>query len=416
LKAHSSNGNVRLVSASVRVAGVGVVSPFGTSHDAFRDALLDGRSAIAPVRGFDTSDCRTILAAEIGQFDASPWVPAMKMRRMDRTGIYAVAATKLALADAGATIAPEGDDRIGVVLGTWTAGGGSTQQFLDALFRSGPSGAPALLFDSTVANAAASLAGLEHRFRGPNMTVSHKEASGLAAVVSAVDLIRENRATAIAAGASDAVFEPFYKGHDRFRVMSSHRAFSRRLAPFDTQRDGFVLGEGAFQLWLEANESPRTDGASHGEILGVAASSAACGLNAWPDDPKPLARNIHLALEDAGLTPDTVDVVYASANATQALDAVEARALTGLFGGTRTIVTSIKGALGESGAAGMAACAAALLCGRVSKVPPIAGIECPDAAAADLRLVRTATSAPGPIAVINSIASGGALFTVVLRV
>ena len=233
------------------------------------------------------------------------------------------------------------------MLGTWTAGGGSTQQFLDALFRSGPSGAPALLFDSTVANSAASIAGLEHRLRGPNMTVSHKEASGLAAIVSAVDLIREGRATALIAGGADAIFETFYKAHDRFAVMSPRRRVFTRLAPFDTARDGFVLGEGAFGLWLEHADGRATRGA-HGEILGVAASSAAVPLNAWPDRPEPLVRTMRLALEDAGLEPDAVDVVYASANATRDLDAVEADALTSLFGGSRTVVTSIKGALGES--------------------------------------------------------------------
>src|SRR6185295_16033742 len=139
----------------------------------------------------------------------------------------ALAATKMALDDAGASIPLEGDDGLGVVLGTWSAGGGSTQHFLDALFRKGPLGAPALLFDSTVANAAASLAGLEQRFRGPNLTVSHKEASG----------------------GADAIFEMFYKAHDRFAVMSPDAVFSRRLAPFDAARDGFVLGEGAFCLW-----------------------------------------------------------------------------------------------------------------------------------------------------------------------
>jgi len=203
-----------------------------------------------PLAGFDTAGCRSTLAAEVASFDAAAWVPPMKMRRMDRTGVYAVAATKMALDDAGASIPPEGDDGMGVVLGTWTAGGGSTQHFLDALFRKGPSGAPALLFDSTVANAAASLAGLEHRFRGPNLTVSHKEASSLAAVVSAVDLVREGRATTLMTGGSDAIFETFYKAHDRFAVMSADAAFSRRLAPFDAARDGFVMGEGAFCLWV----------------------------------------------------------------------------------------------------------------------------------------------------------------------
>lgn len=393
------------------------MSAFGTSHAAFRDALLDGRTGIAPVTGFDRSTCRSTLAAQVPDLDPSPWIPAMKLRRMDRTGIYAVIATKLALEDAGVRVAAEGNDRMGVLLGTWTAGGGSTEQFLEALFRGGPSAAPALLFDSTVANAAASLAGLEHRFRGPNVTVSHKEASGLAAIVGAVDLIREDRASALMTGGVDAIFETFFRACDRFRVMSAESAFSNRLAPFDAARSGFVLGEGGYGLWLAAGEpGDGRGGPAHGEILGVAAASAAVPLNAWPDRPEPMVRTMRLALEDAALGAGDVDVVYASANATPALDAVEAAAFVTLFGGGRAVITSVKGALGEFGASGSAACAAALLCGRAGLVPPIAGLDTPDPVAGSLRLARTAVRAPGPVVLINSVASGGALFSVVLRV
>jgi 3-oxoacyl-[acyl-carrier-protein] synthase II len=404
------------VQPPVRVAGIGIVSPFGTSHDAFRDALLSGTSGIAPLRGFDTAGLRSQLAAEVTDFTAATWVPPMKMRRMDRTAVYAVAATKLAIEDAGAAVSADGDDESGVMLGTWTAGGGSTQVFLDALFKSGPSGAPALLFDSTVANSAAAVAGLELRLRGPNTTISHKEASGLAAVAGAVDLIRERRAQALAAGGADAVFETFYKAHDRFKVMSGERAFSRRHAPFDTMRGGFVLGEGAYQMWIERGDASGARGRRHGEILGVGASSAAVPLNAWPARPDALVRTMRLALEDARLNADAVDVVYASANATRELDAAEAAALTTLFEGSRAVVTSIKGAIGEAGIAGAAACAAAFLCGAAGKVPPIAGLVDPDPAARALRLARDPTDAPGPIALVNSFASGGALFSVVLRV
>jgi 3-oxoacyl-[acyl-carrier-protein] synthase II len=397
----------------VRVAGIGVVTVFGTAHSAFRDALLDGRSAIAPIAGFGTGDCRSSLAAEIVGFDPTPWVSPMKMRRMDRTAVYAVAATKLALDDAGVSIPSEGDDRSGVMLGTWTAGGGSTQIFLDALFRQGPTGAPALLFDSTVANSAASIVGLEHRLRGPNMTLSHKEASGLAAIAGAVDLLREGGASALIAGGTDAVFETFYKAHDRFGVMSPDTRFSPRLAPFDSSRAGFVLGEGAIGLWLERHDAPTRDG-GRGEILGVAASSAALPLNAWPDRREPLERTMRLAIEDAGLAPRDIDVVYASSNATRALDECEAQALSSLFAGTRTVITAIKGAIGESGSSGALACAAAFLCG--GRVPPIAGLQQPDEAAASLRLTREEVAAPGPIVLVNSFASGGALFSVVLRV
>ena len=399
---------------SVTVSGIGVVSVFGTSNDAFRDALLQGRTGIAPLAGFDTAGCRSILAAEMTTFEPSAWVPPMKLRRLDRTAAYAIAATRLALEDARTSIPPDGDDSAGVVLGTWTAGGQSTQIFLDAFFRQGPAAAPALLFDSTVANSAASLAALEFKLRGPNITVSHKEASGLAAIATGVDLLREGRASALMAGGVDAVYETFFKGHDRFEVMSDEATFSHRLSPFDIARDGFVMGEGGFGVWMEAGDSATTRGA-YGQILGVGVSSAAVPVNTWPTRPEPLVRTMQLAIEDAGLNAADVHVVYASANATGRLDAVEALALRAVFADAAPVVTSIKGAIGEFGAAGSASCVAAFLCGRVGQVPPIAGLTDSDPAASSLRLARAPVRAPGPVALVNSFASGGALFSVVLR-
>jgi len=402
---------------SVSVVGIGLVSPFGTTHESFRDALLGGRTGIAPVTEFDTSGCRSTLAAAVTGFDAPAWVPPMKLRRMDRTGAYAMAAARLAMDDARQTIREDGADDSGVVLGTWTAGGQATQDYLSALFRTGPSGAPALLFNSTVANAAASLVGLEFKLRGPNATVSYKEASGLAAIVSATELIRDGQASSAVAGGVDAVYEVFYKAYDRFRVMSPATEHGARVAPFDAARDGFVLGEGGFALWLEQGDGWKSrGGVAHGEILGVGAASAAVPINAWPDRSEPLVRTMRLALDDAGLEPGDVHVVYASANATSALDAVEAEALEMVFGSSNTVITSVKGSLGESGASGSAACIAALLCGRDGRVPPISGLKTPDRRAATLRLATTALDAGGPIALVNSFASGGATFSLVLRV
>jgi 3-oxoacyl-[acyl-carrier-protein] synthase II len=401
----------------VNVVGIGVVSPFGTSFESFRDALLRGQTGIAPITDFDTKDCRSTLAASVTGFDAPAWISPMKLRRMDRTGAYAVAASSLAMDDARQTRSGDGADDSGVMLGTWTAGGQATQDYLSALFRTGPSGAPALLFNSTVANAAASLVGLEYKLRGPNATVSYKEASGLAAIVSATEMIREGHASALAAGGVDAVYEIFFKAYDRFHVMSSASTFDARVAPFDESRSGFVLGEGGFVLWLEQGDGWQTRGATaHGEILGVGASSAAVSLNAWPDAPAPLVRTMRLALDDAGIEPGDVDVVYASANATPTLDRVEAEALGALFESESCVVTSVKGSLGESGASGSAACIAALLCGKAGRVPPIAGMSNPDSAGSALRLAVGRMNAPGPIALVNSFASGGALFSIVLRV
>jgi 3-oxoacyl-[acyl-carrier-protein] synthase II len=410
---HCFDGNVPAVQRQVVVSGVGVVSAFGASAAAFRDALLDGRRGVARVTAFDTAECRTTLAAPVAGFAASTWIPPMKLRRMDPTGVFAVVVSGEAMRDAGYAARPDGDDNAGVVFGTCTAGGQATSEYLQALFRGGPLAAPALLFNSTVGNAAASLAGLEFKLRGPNVTISHKEASGLAAIVTATDFLRQGRAVMLAAGGIDAISEPYYKAHDRFRAMTGDRDPAEVRGPFDRARHGFVMGEGGFALWLE-------DGArgarSYGEILGVGAAGAAVSINMWPDRTEPLVRTMRLALDDAGLVPGEVDVIYASANGTAMLDGVEAAAIAELFADASPVVTSIKGAIGEFGAAGAASALAALLCGQAGQVPPIAGLVDPDDTCSPLRLAMTVTPAPGPHVLVNSFASGGALFSLVLRV
>ncbi|MGE0448064.1 MAG: beta-ketoacyl synthase [Vicinamibacterales bacterium] len=410
-------GNVRAVSRAVAVSGIGVVSPFGTTQQSFVDNLLQGRSAIAPLAGFDTGDCAATLAAQATTFRPSDWLPPMRLRRLERTGVYAAAVARLAFDDAARPPMPEGDDRAGVVLGTWTAGGESSESYLEAFFTGGPQMAPALLFESTVGNAPASFVALEHKLRGPNATISHREASGIVALASAVEMLRLGRASRLLAGGVDVIFETFYRACDRFGIMSPAATFSPAVAPFDRARGGFVLGEGGAALWLESSAAaPRASTGQHGWIIGAAESSTAVPLNTWPSSPEPLVRTMLGALDDAGLRPADVHVVYASANATRDLDRVEAEALTHLFAGSGTIVTSIKGAVGEAGVSGATACAAALLCGRHGQVPPIAGLVRPDAVADRLNLARAATPAPGPIALVNGFASGGTLCSLVVRV
>jgi 3-oxoacyl-[acyl-carrier-protein] synthase II len=404
------------VSTGIVVTGLGLVSPFGTAPEAFRDALRAGRHAIAPVTAFDTSGCRAHCAASVTDFDPTRWIPLLKLRRMDAAGQYAVALAMQTLDEGAVPYGQTPDDELGIVLGTYTAGGQPTEEFLRGLFAMGPVGAPALIFNATVANIAASLAGLEMKMRGPNATISQKEASGLAAIAHAADILRRGRARAMIAGGVDAVYRVFYCVHDRFGALSHANGGPEGSRPFDSTRNGFVTGEGGFALLLEHEDGARARQANiHGRLLGVAAGGASVRLNHWPDRPEPLTRVMTQALAQAGVGPEDVDVVYASANSTT-LDGVEAAALGSLFGGGRAIVTSIKGALGESGAAGAAACVAALLCGRSGFVPPVAGLDQLDPACAGLRIARRAEPAPGPVVLINSVASGGALVSAVLRV
>jgi 3-oxoacyl-[acyl-carrier-protein] synthase II len=400
------------VHSRVCITGIGVVSPLGATRDEFRDRLLKGESAVRPLVGFEPPGAHSRLAAQVRDFVATEWIPPMKLRRMDTSAQFAIVAVRQAFEDAEYPLPAEGHDRAGVVLGTFTAGGHATTDFLNAFMAMGPAGAPALLFNSTVANAAASSAGLELKLRGPNTTVSQKEASGLSAVVTAADFVEDGRAQAIACGGIDAVFESFYRAHDAFGVYASEA-----VRPFDAARSGFVLGEGGYVLVVEDADAAAARGrVPYATIAGIGAAGDPVPTNAWPTSTAAIRRTIGLALEDAGMAADAIDVVYASANGAAGLDEVEAAALHEVFG-DRPLVTSIKGAIGDSGAASAASCAAACLCGRVAAVPPVTGLLKPDRAASGLRLVRSREAVPNPHhALINAIASGGAMLALILRI
>lgn len=406
------------VSSGVVITGVGLVSPFGTTTEAFRNALLEGRSGLSRITSFPVDHCRARQAALVRDFDPTRWISPMKLRRMDETGKYAVVSSREALADARFSVDEAGRDDIGVVFGTYTAGGQTTNEYLQALWAQGPTGSPALLFNSTVGNAPASLVGLEHRLRGPNATISQKEASSLAAIATAVELLKAGRAEALITGGIDSVYSVFYQVHDSFGVLSSDAKGGESSRPFDSGRNGFVMGEGGFALVLERSASHAARGGppAYGEILGYGAGAQSVGINAWPTAPESLARIMRLAMDDSGVKPDQIDVVYAAANSSPGLDCVEARAIQQVFERHRPLVTSIKGGIGESGCSGAAAVIAAVLCGGAGVVPPVAGLVEPDACVRDVNIVRQRTSSPGPLVLVNGVASGGAICVMVLRV
>lgn len=402
------------------ISGIGCVTSLGSTRDAFTQALLAGDHGIRRIAGFDVTGLRATHAARIRGFEPTTYLPPLKLRRIDPVGRVAIGSTRDALDQARLPHRPQGYDDVGVVLGSYTAGVHATGEYLESFMKGGPTGAPALLFSSTVGNAPASQCGLEYGLRGPNTTLMHKEASGLSAIAFATHLVRRGKAGAIVAGGADDIYVHFYRAHDWFGVMAPDVDLPGHCgpatAPFDALRNGFVMGEGGFMLVLEADaRRAAREVPSVGEILGTGTVNASLPLNAWPTDDGALVRTMRAALADAGLTPDAIDAVYASANGTIALDACEARALRVVFGDRPVPVTSIKGAVGEFAAAGAASLAAALLCGQAGQLPPIANLrtladDCPVAA------VREAMRLPGRTLLVNSFASGGTNVSVVVRV
>jgi 3-oxoacyl-[acyl-carrier-protein] synthase II len=395
------------------ITGLGCVTCFGATVDAFATALISGQTGIAPIERFDTASLHSHCAALVSGYDPAAFIPPLKLRRIDAIGRLALGATRQALDDARLASAPDRAG-VGLVLGSFTAGGQTTGEYLERLHQGGPAGAPALLFANTVGNAAASLCGLEFGLHGPNTTISHKEASGLAAMTFAADLVRIGRAPTIVAGGADDLYERFFAVHDWFGVLSRRASAPEGSRPFDATRNGFVFGEGAFFCVIESPEAAARRGAGiYGEIVGIGACGSGERLNHWPSSAAALARAMRAALDDGSCAPGEVGAVYASANSTRQLDAIEAEAIGDVFG-RHIPVTSIKGAVGEFGAVGAAAAVAALACGARGWIPPTAGLVAPDPACA-LDVSSAARALERPLVLVNSFASGGTLYSLLLR-
>jgi len=401
------------------VTGIGCLSGLGIGSAAFGDALFAGRIALRPVTDFDTSTARSHIAGDLGNFDPTAFLTPAKLRRIDRVGRLAVVGCRLALEHARLLDGHAIDgDRVGIALGSATAGLHSLVDYLDRLLPQGPTGASALDFSNTVGNAAASLCGIEFGLRGINVTLGGKEASAFSALSHAASVLRTGRARAIVAGGVDDFERLFFHVYDRFRALATDAGSGEASRPFDRRRNGFVLGRGACLFVVEPRESADARGATPlGFLAGLAATSSSCGLHEWSDDPAQLIRCMREALDQARTRPRDVGVVFASANSSCGLDRVEAQALGEVFGPGGVPVVAVKGALGESSASAAASVAAAILSLNKRMVPPTAGFEVPDpACAVDVSAApRALHPDKGGVALVNSFASGGANFSLVIK-
>ena len=410
------NGNVPAVQRQAAITGVAACSSLGQT-DAFLEAVLEGRTGIRPITSFDTTARQARQAAELSGFDPAAFIHPMKLRRMDEVGALSVASARLALDAAGLPRSDAGYDDVGVVFGTCTCGVHSTGEFLDRLLDLGPTGAPAMLFSNTVGNAAASLIALEEKLRGPNTTLSYKEASGLAAVALATDLVRAGKAGALVTGGAEDIYDLYFQVHDWFGVLSHDGTFPEGARPFDRTRNGFVMGEGGFVAIVEdLDRAQAREAAVLATVIGVGATAGLTAINAWPTETAALVRCMRDALAEAGIDAAEVGAVYAAANGAVDFDRLESAAIAEVFADRPVTTTSVKGAVGEGGMAAAASLVVAVLAGRRGLVAPTAGLSAPDPACAPLGWV-IGSPAPlrTPYILVNSFASGGTNYSVVLR-
>jgi len=397
----------------VVVTGLGCVTPLGAGVALTWDAALAGRSGIGPLRGFDTEGFPVRFGGECPEALDLGDVPHKEARRLDRVIALAVSAAREAWADAGLADAPLVRERAGVSIGSGIGGIGTLQESFRVLDARGPARVSPFTIPMAIGNMASGYVSIRHGLRGPNLCHTAACASGAQGIGEAARVIERGDADLMLAGGSEAANTSL--GLAAFAAM---RALSTRnddpagaSRPFDRDRDGFVIAEGAAVLVLEADEHARARGARiRGEILGYAATADAHHMAMPADDGEGAARCMRLALADAGLAAAAVDHLNAHATSTPAGDVAEARAVRAVFGAhaERLAVSATKSMTGHL--LGAAGALEALFCVRALEtgwLPPTINLANLDPECALDHVAGAARRAPIRVALSNSFGFGG---------
>jgi len=397
----------------VVVTGLGVVSPLGNSVSETWENMVAGRSGVGPITGFDASQYKTRFAAEVKDFDAPALFGSREARRMDRFTQFALACALQAHQQSGLQIGDSNRDRIGVVIGTGIGGMATMSEQYDVLKTRGPDRVSPFLVPMMLADTAPGTVAIQLGLRGPNMAVVTACATGSNTIGEAAAMIRRGAADAILAGGSEAAILPIaIAGMGVMGALSTRNDDPQRASrPFDRERDGFVMGEGAGVLMLESLEHARARGAHIlAEVLGYGTSDDAYHISAPAEDGAGAILCMRLALQDAGLEPGQIGYVNAHGTSTPLNDKSETAAIKAVFGehAYRMPVSSTKSMtghlLGASGALEAVACVRVLETGML---PPTINYETPDPDC-DLDYVPNQTRETGPRYVMsNSFGFGG---------
>jgi len=406
----------------VAVTGLGLVTPLGVGCHETWAALCRGESAAAPITLFDATPLTTRFACEVKAFDPTRWLPRPLVRRTDRFIQLALVATLLARDDAALSFDAEEAPRVGVALGSGMGGIRTLEATHTSLQEKGQRrGVSPYFVPSIIVNLAAGQASILLGARGPNIAPAAACSAGAHALGEALRCIQYGEADVMVAGGAECCVSALaMAGFGAMRALSRRNDDpARACRPFDRDRDGFVMGEGAGVLVLEALSRARARGVRvYAELVGYGRNADAHHITAPSPGGEGARRCMELALRDAGVAPHEVDYINAHGTSTPQNDAIEVRAIRGVFGAAadRLAVSSTKSMtghlLGASGGLETAVCALAL---RGGIIPPTINLEHPDPAC-DLDLVpNQAREAPVRVAMTNSFGFGGTNAVLVLR-
>jgi 3-oxoacyl-[acyl-carrier-protein] synthase II len=406
----------------VVVTGLGIVSPVGNDVVSAWDAILAGRSGIAPVTRIDTAHFATHFGGEIRGLDLEPYISAKDARRMDAFMQYGVVAGMQAMRDSGLVVTAENSDRIGILMGSGMGGLESIEQTYDKFLEThSPKRVSPFFIPGSIINLVSGHLSIAFKITGPNLAVATACTTSTHALGLAMRLIQYGEADAMLAGGSEmATCVTGMSGFSQAKALSQRNddpaAASR---PWDKDRDGFVMGDGGGAMMLEEFDSARARGARiYAEIVGFGMSGDAYHVTAPPEDGEGARKAMAKALADAGLNPDQVQYLNAHATSTELGDRAETAAIRRVFGAAadRMAVSSTKSMTGHMlGAAGVAEAIFSVLALRDQVAPPTINLDQPGEGC-DLDYVpKTARPMAIEHALSNSFGFGGTNGSLVFR-
>lgn len=405
----------------VVVTGLGVISPIGNTVETAWASLMAGRSGIGRITRFDASAFASQIAGEVKDFDVSAYLPAKEARRMDVFIHYGLAAAIDAFKDSGIEVNDANRERIGVNIGSGIGGLPMIEQTHKTYLAEGPRKISPFFIPSSIINMIAGHLSIHLGLQGPNLAMVTACTSGTHAIGESARLIERGDADVMLAGGSESTVCPLaIGGFGAARALSTRNddpaAASR---PWDKDRDGFVLGEGAGVMVLEEYEHAKARGARiYCEVIGYGKGADAYHMTAPTEDGSGAARCMQAALRDAGINPDQVDYINAHGTSTPLGDVAETRAVKATFGdhARKLMVSSTKSMTGHLlGAAGGVEAVFTALALAHNAVPPTINLHEPDPEC-DLDYVpNTARDARIEIALSNSFGFGGTNGTLILR-
>lgn len=406
------------MSRRVVITGMGVVSPVGNDVETFWKSLVDGRSGIGPITRFDSEGYRTRIAGE-AQTPEPPNLSAKEATRHDRYSLFAMEAAHQAVTQAGLDMNREDPRKVGCVIGSGIGGIETIANEVVRLHEGGPRRVSPLFIPKGLANMASGNVAIAYGFRGPNKSVVTACASANHAIGEGAIQIQSGRAEVMIVGGSEAPVIPLsIAGFSSMRAMSTRNDEPQRASrPFDKDRDGFVIGEGAGVLVLESEEHARGRGAAIiAEFAGMGESCDAFHIVAPEPEGRGCVDALQFALDEARINPGDVHHYNAHGTSTPLNEVGESRALRTVFGENMPLVTSTKSMTGHLlGAAGAIESIASILAIRDNIVPPTINYETPDPECLVNLVANEARQAKIEIALTNSLGFGGHNAVLVFR-